>query len=68
MTEVVGEGECERKADHYFQPQVQEGVFRYIYQKVQQKRAELESTLGVKNNWFMLVHFITSDLIFQPLC
>uniref|UniRef100_A0A915B9A5 DM2 domain-containing protein n=3 Tax=Ascarididae TaxID=6250 RepID=A0A915B9A5_PARUN len=50
MTEVVGEGECERKADHYFQPQVQEGVFRYIYQKVQQKRAELESTLGVKNN------------------
>ncbi|KHN81249.1 SWI/SNF-related matrix-associated actin-dependent regulator of chromatin subfamily D member 1 [Toxocara canis] len=50
MTEAVGEGESERKADHYYQPQVQEGVFRYIYQKVQQKRAELESTLGVKNN------------------
>ncbi|KAK6027440.1 SWIB/MDM2 domain protein [Ostertagia ostertagi] len=50
MTEASGEGEAERRADHYYKPETQEGVFRYIYQKVQQKRAELEQGLGVRNN------------------
>ncbi|KAF8358874.1 ham-3 [Pristionchus pacificus] len=50
MSEYGGEGEIERKAEYYFQPSVQEGVFRYIYQRVQQKRAELEQSLGVRNN------------------
>ncbi|VDM66060.1 unnamed protein product [Strongylus vulgaris] len=50
MTEASGEGEAERRADHYYRPETQEGVFRYIYQKVQQKRAELEQGLGVRNN------------------
>lgn len=50
MTDVVGDSESERRAEFYYQPQIQEATFRYLYQKVQQKRAELESTLGVKNN------------------
>lgn len=50
MTDTNDECESERKAEFYYQPAIQEGTFRYIYQKVQQKRAELESTLGVKNN------------------
>lgn len=50
MTEATGEGEAERRAEHYYRPETQEGVFRYIYQKVQQKRAELEQGLGVRNN------------------
>lgn len=51
MTEVFGDNEAERRAEYYYQPQIMEGTFRYIYHKVQQKRAELESTLGIKNNW-----------------
>ncbi|KAK6101453.1 SWIB/MDM2 domain family protein [Brugia pahangi] len=50
MTEVFGDSEAERHAEYYYQPQIMEGTFRYIYHKVQQKRAELESTLGIKNN------------------
>ncbi|OZC09459.1 hypothetical protein X798_03416 [Onchocerca flexuosa] len=50
MTEVFGDSEIERHAEYYYQPQIMEGTFRYIYHKVQQKRAELESTLGIKNN------------------
>lgn len=50
MTEVYGDSEAERRAEYYYQPQIMEGTFRYIYHKVQQKRAELESTLGIKNN------------------
>ncbi|EFO26461.1 brahma associated protein [Loa loa] len=50
MTEVFGDSEVERRAEYYYQPQIMEGTFRYIYHKVQQKRAELESTLGIKNN------------------
>lgn len=42
--------ELERRADKYVQPDVQEGVYRYIYGKVQQKRFELETALGLKNN------------------
>ncbi|KAF1565761.1 UNVERIFIED_CONTAM: Brahma-associated protein of 60 kDa, partial [Eudyptes robustus] len=40
--------EQERRADHYYQPHIQEGVFRYLYGKVQQRRQELEYMLGVK--------------------
>ncbi|VDN35343.1 unnamed protein product [Gongylonema pulchrum] len=50
MTEVVGDNEVERRAEYFHQPQILEGIFRYIYQKVLQKRAELESTLGIKSN------------------
>ncbi|VDO07724.1 unnamed protein product [Brugia timori] len=50
MTEIFGDSEAERHAEYYYQPQIMEGTFRYIYHKVQQKRAELESTLGIKNN------------------
>lgn len=50
MSEQCGEAERERRAESYMQPTVQEGVFRYIYQKVQLKRAELEQSLGVRNN------------------
>ncbi|KAK0421167.1 hypothetical protein QR680_015092 [Steinernema hermaphroditum] len=50
MTEAATEAEFERQADCYFQPVVQEGVYRYIYSKVQQKRAELEQSLGVRPN------------------
>lgn len=51
MTEIYGDSETERRAEYYYQPQILEGTFRYIYHKVQQKRAELESALGIKNNW-----------------
>ncbi|KAM3723312.1 SWI/SNF chromatin-remodeling accessory subunit [Dirofilaria immitis] len=44
MTEIFGDSEVERHAEYYYQPQIMEGTFRYIYHKVQQKRAELEST------------------------
>jgi SWI/SNF-related matrix-associated actin-dependent regulator of chromatin subfamily D len=50
MTEVAGDPEVERKAVYFHQPCIEEGVYRYIYSKVQQKRAELEQSLGVKNN------------------
>ena len=49
MTDVVGNPEEERKVDYYYQPWVGEGVSRYFYGKIQQKRAELDSTLGLKN-------------------
>ncbi|KAI1712412.1 SWIB/MDM2 domain-containing protein [Ditylenchus destructor] len=50
ISEVNSDFEQERRADMYYQSHTQEGVFRYIYGKVQQKRVELEATLGVKNN------------------
>uniref|UniRef100_A0A915EH93 Uncharacterized protein n=1 Tax=Ditylenchus dipsaci TaxID=166011 RepID=A0A915EH93_9BILA len=37
ISEVSSDFEMERRADQYFQPHTQEGVFRYIYGKVQQK-------------------------------
>lgn len=46
----VNDNELERRVEKYLQPDVQEGVYRYIYGKVQQKRFELECTLGVRNN------------------
>ncbi|KAJ8973630.1 hypothetical protein NQ317_011958 [Molorchus minor] len=50
MTDVVGSPEEERKSDFFYQPWAQEAVCRYFYTKVQQKRAELEQALGIRNN------------------
>lgn len=50
MTDVVGNPEEERRAEFYYQPWTQEAVNRYFYSKVQQKRAELEHQLGIRNS------------------
>merc|ERR1711990_752282 len=50
MTDVTGNPEEERRVDYYYQPWVTEGVCRYFYGKIQQKRAELDSSLGVRNS------------------
>ncbi|CAL8109410.1 unnamed protein product [Orchesella dallaii] len=50
MTDVVGNPEEERRAEFYWQPWTQEAVCRYFYSKLQQKRAELEQALGIRNN------------------
>merc|ERR1711981_1197115 len=50
MTDVTGTPEEERKVNFYYQPWVTEGVCRYFYGKIQQKRAELDSSLGVRNS------------------
>ncbi|KAG0722728.1 Brahma-associated protein [Chionoecetes opilio] len=50
MTDVVGNPEEERRAQYYFQPWMHEAVNRYFYSKIQQKRAELEQALGIRNN------------------
>merc|ERR1711990_1195554 len=47
MTDVAGNPEEERHTDFYYQPWAQEAVCRYFYQKIQQKRAELDSALGI---------------------
>merc|ERR1711915_1143584 len=49
MTDVSGNPEEERRVDFYYQPWVTEGVCRYFYGKIQQKRAELDSSLGIRN-------------------
>nr|XP_006824916.1 PREDICTED: SWI/SNF-related matrix-associated actin-dependent regulator of chromatin subfamily D member 1-like [Saccoglossus kowalevskii] len=49
MTDVAGNPEEERRADFFFQPWAQEAVSRYFYGKVQQRRAELEQALGIRN-------------------
>jgi len=49
MTDVVGNPEEERHADFYHEPWAQEAVCRYFYGKVQQRRAELEQALGIRN-------------------
>ncbi|CAD5221890.1 unnamed protein product [Bursaphelenchus okinawaensis] len=48
LNEQSSEYELERRADFFYQPHVQEGVFRYLYGKVQQRRQEIENMLGVK--------------------
>ncbi|CAJ0579036.1 unnamed protein product, partial [Mesorhabditis spiculigera] len=40
----------ERFAEFYAQPMTSEGVHRYVYQKVQTKRAEVEQSLGLRHN------------------
>ncbi|CAH2281611.1 SWI SNF-related matrix-associated actin-dependent regulator of chromatin subfamily D member 3 [Pelobates cultripes] len=49
MTDVVGNPEQERRADFYQEPWSQEAVSRYFYCKIQQRRQELEQSLGVRN-------------------
>ncbi|XKL69220.1 hypothetical protein PGB90_006989 [Kerria lacca] len=49
MTDVVGNPEEERRAEFYYQNWSQEAVCRYFYTKVQQKRAELEQALNIRN-------------------
>ncbi|XP_078573275.1 SWI/SNF-related matrix-associated actin-dependent regulator of chromatin subfamily D member 1-like isoform X10 [Branchiostoma floridae x Branchiostoma japonicum] len=49
MTDVVGSPEEERHAEFYHLPWAGEAVCRYFYGKVQQKRAELEQALSVRN-------------------
>jgi len=49
MTDVVGNPEEERHADFYYQGWAQEAVNRFFYLKVQQRRAELEQALGMRN-------------------
>jgi len=49
MTDVVGNPEEERRGEFYEQSWTQEAVCRYFYSKVQQKRAELEQALGIRN-------------------
>lgn len=49
MTDIAGNPEEERRADYYFQPWAQEAVCRYFYGKVNQRRAELEQALAIRN-------------------
>ena len=50
MTDIVGNPEEERRGEFYEQSWTQEAGCRYFYSKVQQKRAELEQALGIRNN------------------
>ena len=50
MTDVVGCPEEERRAQFYHQSWTPEAVNRYFFLKIQQKRAELEQALGIRNN------------------
>jgi len=45
----TGNAEEERRADYYTEQWSYEAVSRYFYNKVQQKRAELEQALGIRN-------------------
>ncbi|XP_069502121.1 SWI/SNF-related matrix-associated actin-dependent regulator of chromatin subfamily D member 3 isoform X2 [Ambystoma mexicanum] len=49
MTDVVGNPEEERRAEFYQESWSQEAVSRYFYCKIQQRRQELEQSLGVRN-------------------
>lgn len=45
----TGNAEEERRADYYTEQWSYEAVSRYFYNKVQQKRVELEQALGIRN-------------------
>ncbi|CAA98500.1 uncharacterized protein CELE_K03B8.4 [Caenorhabditis elegans] len=45
MNELSGDLEAERFAESYVRPETEEGVQRYMFQKVNQKRHELEQIL-----------------------
>jgi SWI/SNF-related matrix-associated actin-dependent regulator of chromatin subfamily D len=49
MMEQSGNPEEERKANFYHEQWTDEAVCRYFYNKVQQRRAELEQVLGLRN-------------------
>ncbi|CAF3530384.1 unnamed protein product [Rotaria socialis] len=46
----IGNTEEERRADYYMEQWSYEAVSRYFYNKVQQKRVELEQALGIRNS------------------
>ncbi|CAF1207596.1 unnamed protein product [Rotaria sp. Silwood1] len=46
---TTGNAEEERRAEYYTEQWSYEAVSRYFYNKVQQKRAELEQALGIRN-------------------
>ncbi|CAF1099266.1 unnamed protein product [Rotaria sordida] len=46
---TIGNNEEERRADYYTEQWSYEAVSRYFYNKVQQKRVELEQALGIRN-------------------
>ena len=47
---TTGNAEEERRAEYYTEQWSYEAVSRYFYNKVQQKRAELEQALGIRNS------------------
>jgi SWI/SNF-related matrix-associated actin-dependent regulator of chromatin subfamily D len=49
VSDIVGNPEEERRSEFYSQQWTQEAVCRYFYSKLQQKRAELEQALGIRN-------------------
>lgn len=49
MTDVVGNPEEERRAEYFYEPWTNEGVNRYFYSLVQQRRLELEQALMIRN-------------------
>lgn len=65
MTDVVGNPEEERRAEFYYQPWTNEAVSRYFFTKVNQKRAELEQALGIRNGWIGL--FVSPAVCFDRL-
>ncbi|XP_042199221.1 SWI/SNF-related matrix-associated actin-dependent regulator of chromatin subfamily D member 2 isoform X2 [Callorhinchus milii] len=48
MTDIIGNPEEERRAEFYHEPWTQEGVGRFIFSKIQQRRQELEQVLGIR--------------------
>jgi SWI/SNF-related matrix-associated actin-dependent regulator of chromatin subfamily D len=49
MVDTCGNPEEERKAQFYHESWTDEAICRYFYNKVQQRRAELEQVLGIRN-------------------
>jgi SWI/SNF-related matrix-associated actin-dependent regulator of chromatin subfamily D len=49
MHDLNGNPEEERKAQFFYEPWTDEAVCRYFYNKVQQRRSELEQVLGIRN-------------------
>ena len=49
MMDLNGNPEEERRANFYHENWTDEAVCRYFYSKVQQRRAELEQVLGIRN-------------------
>lgn len=49
MMELNGNPEEERRSQFYHEQWTDEAVCRYFYNKVQQRRAELEQVLGLRN-------------------
>jgi SWI/SNF-related matrix-associated actin-dependent regulator of chromatin subfamily D len=49
MLDLNGNPEEERKVQFYHESWADEAVSRYFYNRVQQRRAELEQVLGIRN-------------------